>query len=180
MDPVPDPLLLRKSGRAGNRTRDLCICSQKLWPLVFIISWRWFHEEEFFWTLYQVSCVPTTHFFITGQNILSSFRNRRISCGLVSCLALCSAKCVLPVALHRAFNYHRTQYSNCEKKSRGRNVDCMNQAHMTRNSNFEVKANVLLYRPSEGCRSLRLPGPLDKPHMKVGRWSAPRIGRIYP
>jgi hypothetical protein len=30
VDPVPDPLLLRKSGSAGNRTRDLCICSQKL------------------------------------------------------------------------------------------------------------------------------------------------------
>jgi hypothetical protein len=33
VDPVPDPLLLRKSGRAGSRTRDLWICSQKLWPL---------------------------------------------------------------------------------------------------------------------------------------------------
>ena len=33
MDPVPDPLLLTKSGSAGNRTRYLCICSQKLWPL---------------------------------------------------------------------------------------------------------------------------------------------------
>jgi len=33
VDPVPDPLLLRKSGSAGDRTRDLCICSQKLWPL---------------------------------------------------------------------------------------------------------------------------------------------------
>ena len=33
MDPVPDPLLLRKYGSAGNRTRDLCICSQKLRPL---------------------------------------------------------------------------------------------------------------------------------------------------
>jgi hypothetical protein len=31
VDPVPDPLLLRKSGSAGNRPRD--ICSQKLWPL---------------------------------------------------------------------------------------------------------------------------------------------------
>jgi hypothetical protein len=31
--PVPDPLLLRKSGRVGNRTRDLWICSHKLWPL---------------------------------------------------------------------------------------------------------------------------------------------------
>jgi len=33
VDPVPDPLLLRKSGSAGDRNRDLCICSQKLWPL---------------------------------------------------------------------------------------------------------------------------------------------------
>jgi hypothetical protein len=31
VDPVPDPLLLRKSGSAGNRTRDLWICSQELW-----------------------------------------------------------------------------------------------------------------------------------------------------
>jgi hypothetical protein len=30
VNPVPDPLLLRKSGIAGNRTRDLWICSQKL------------------------------------------------------------------------------------------------------------------------------------------------------
>jgi hypothetical protein len=33
VDPVPDPLFLRKSYSAGNRTRDLWICSQKLWPL---------------------------------------------------------------------------------------------------------------------------------------------------
>jgi hypothetical protein len=33
VDPVPDPLLLRKSGSARNRIRDLCDCSQKPWPL---------------------------------------------------------------------------------------------------------------------------------------------------
>jgi hypothetical protein len=33
VDPVPDPQLLRKSGSAWNRTRDLWICSQGLWPL---------------------------------------------------------------------------------------------------------------------------------------------------
>jgi hypothetical protein len=33
VDPVPDPLLLRTSGSAGNQTQDLWICSQKLWPL---------------------------------------------------------------------------------------------------------------------------------------------------
>jgi hypothetical protein len=33
VDPVPNPLLVRKSGRAENRTRELWICSQKLWPL---------------------------------------------------------------------------------------------------------------------------------------------------
>jgi hypothetical protein len=32
-DPVPNSLLLRKSGSAGNRTWDLWICSQELWPL---------------------------------------------------------------------------------------------------------------------------------------------------
>jgi hypothetical protein len=32
VDPIPEPLLLRKSGRAGNRTQDLWNCSQKLWP----------------------------------------------------------------------------------------------------------------------------------------------------
>jgi hypothetical protein len=33
VDPAPDWLLLRKSGSARNRTHDLWICSQKLWPL---------------------------------------------------------------------------------------------------------------------------------------------------
>jgi hypothetical protein len=31
--PVPDPLLLRISGSAGNWTRDSCVSSQKLWPV---------------------------------------------------------------------------------------------------------------------------------------------------
>jgi hypothetical protein len=30
VDPVPDPLLLRKSGSAGNRTQEFWICIQKL------------------------------------------------------------------------------------------------------------------------------------------------------
>jgi hypothetical protein len=30
VDPVPDPLLLRKSGSAGNRTRGLWVCSQEV------------------------------------------------------------------------------------------------------------------------------------------------------
>jgi hypothetical protein len=33
VDPVPDPLLLRKSDSVGNLTRDIWICSQELWPL---------------------------------------------------------------------------------------------------------------------------------------------------
>jgi hypothetical protein len=33
VDPVPDPLLLRKSGSAENQTRNLWIYSQELWPL---------------------------------------------------------------------------------------------------------------------------------------------------
>jgi hypothetical protein len=33
VDPVSDPLLLRKYGSVGNRTRNLWIYSQELWPL---------------------------------------------------------------------------------------------------------------------------------------------------
>jgi hypothetical protein len=33
VDPVPDPMLLRKSGRAGNGTRNLWVSRQELWPL---------------------------------------------------------------------------------------------------------------------------------------------------
>jgi hypothetical protein len=33
VDAVPDPLVLRISGSAGNRAQDLWICSQGLWPL---------------------------------------------------------------------------------------------------------------------------------------------------
>jgi hypothetical protein len=33
VDPIPDPLLLRKFGSAGYRTRDLWVSSQELWPL---------------------------------------------------------------------------------------------------------------------------------------------------
>jgi hypothetical protein len=33
VSPVSDPQLIRKSDSTGNRTRDLCICNQELWPL---------------------------------------------------------------------------------------------------------------------------------------------------
>jgi hypothetical protein len=36
MDSVPDPLLLWKCGRAGNRTRYLWVCSQEFWQLANI------------------------------------------------------------------------------------------------------------------------------------------------
>ena len=40
MDPVPDPLLLRKSGSAGDRTRDLCICSQNTYLKFALVGER--------------------------------------------------------------------------------------------------------------------------------------------
>jgi hypothetical protein len=47
VDPVPDPLLLRKSGIARNRNRDLWICSQELWPLdhrgITLCTTPWIH-----------------------------------------------------------------------------------------------------------------------------------------
>jgi hypothetical protein len=48
---VPDPLLLRKSGSAGNRTWDLGVSSQELWP----IDYRGGHR------------VPTVKFYVKKQ-----------------------------------------------------------------------------------------------------------------
>jgi hypothetical protein len=58
VDSLPDPLLRRKSGSAGNRTRDLWICSQELWPL----DHRDGHNKEYIWrkyiTYYTVAMDP--------------------------------------------------------------------------------------------------------------------------
>jgi hypothetical protein len=40
VDPVPDPLLFRKSGSAGNRTQDIWVRSHELSPLVKCITLR--------------------------------------------------------------------------------------------------------------------------------------------
>jgi hypothetical protein len=54
VDPVPDPLLLRKSSSAGNRTQDVWICSQELRPLdhkaVYLLKEKK-HKETFFMAL---------------------------------------------------------------------------------------------------------------------------------
>jgi hypothetical protein len=47
VDPVPDPLLLRKSGSTGNRTHILWICRQELWPLDHRGIWS--HSVKLIW-----------------------------------------------------------------------------------------------------------------------------------
>jgi hypothetical protein len=42
VDPVSDPLLFRKSGSVGNRTRDLWVCSQEVW----LLDYRSGHFED--------------------------------------------------------------------------------------------------------------------------------------
>jgi hypothetical protein len=46
VDPVPEPLLLRKSDRAENRTQDLWICSQKLCSHKIIVSVLQYSAED--------------------------------------------------------------------------------------------------------------------------------------
>jgi hypothetical protein len=58
VDPVPDPQLLRKSSRAGNRTRDLLICSQKLWPLDHKGGLRFLTGKRNFSVTYSVQTGP--------------------------------------------------------------------------------------------------------------------------
>ena len=117
-----------------------------------------FSKRKFFGPCTRYLIFQTTYFLFNGKNKFSYYKGRRRSHGLVYRLALYSAKCTLPVILYRAFKYHRTQYSKCEKKIRRRSVDCMNQAHMTRKIEFLRKSKRILYRPSEGSRRLRLPG----------------------
>jgi hypothetical protein len=47
VDPVPDPLLLRKSGSAGNRIRDLWVSSQELWRVDHRGGQSFCHSEQY-------------------------------------------------------------------------------------------------------------------------------------
>ena len=69
--PVPDPLPLRKSGSAGNRTRDLCICSQKLWPLdhrggLCIYIYIYIYIQADLTLIYSIFC--TQNMFMCSHN----------------------------------------------------------------------------------------------------------------
>jgi len=94
VDPVPDPLLLRKSGSAGNRTRDLCICSQKLWPLdhrggpssetsalITIVTWQVYTnvivtiQWLFLETASYGNFKTISQVFITGRSSVSAKQN---------------------------------------------------------------------------------------------------------
>jgi hypothetical protein len=60
VDPVTDVLLLRKSGSVGNRTRDLWVSSQEVWPLDHkgsptFITWRLKWSE---------AAVPSWHIWV--------------------------------------------------------------------------------------------------------------------
>jgi hypothetical protein len=88
VDPVPDPLPLRKSGSTGNRTRDLWICRQKLWPL----DHRGGHQEinNYLQPLHYIEVLNTYSvycYFVSNEldykiSWCRSFldRNKRVSC----------------------------------------------------------------------------------------------------
>jgi hypothetical protein len=71
VDPVPDPLLLRKSGSAGNRTLDLWIWSQELWPLdhrgveILKVICKWGETEQERDGVLQLWFSISTHIFQT-------------------------------------------------------------------------------------------------------------------
>jgi hypothetical protein len=58
VDSVPDPLLLRKCGSAGNRTRDLWICNQEPWPLD--------HRDSL--TVLIIVCISRTPITVAAQS----------------------------------------------------------------------------------------------------------------
>jgi hypothetical protein len=75
VDPVPAPLLLRKSASAGNRTRNLWICSHELWPLDYRdglgslnISWK---RSQYSWQKFTHALPLSTHWPSLAKNSLS-------------------------------------------------------------------------------------------------------------
>jgi hypothetical protein len=46
VDPFPDPLLLRKSGSAGNRTRDLWVCSDSVKYIHYIFPISFYAMDQ--------------------------------------------------------------------------------------------------------------------------------------
>jgi hypothetical protein len=78
VDPIPDPLLLRKSGSAGNRTRDLWICSQELWPL----DHRGGHTHTIPCIKYQSVYQNSIKF---GHNLCSALQSTRLTWEQNSC-----------------------------------------------------------------------------------------------
>jgi hypothetical protein len=66
VDSIPDPLLLRKSGSARNRTRALWICSQELWPLGH-------RGGRIYWYTLQKIGIKKKHYHNSGRYPLSCF-----------------------------------------------------------------------------------------------------------
>jgi hypothetical protein len=54
VDPVPAPLLLRKTGSAGNPTRDPWVSSQELWPLDHRGGRHYATKQEGIWDRFPV------------------------------------------------------------------------------------------------------------------------------
>jgi hypothetical protein len=91
MDPVSDLLLLRKSDSTGNRTRNLWICSQDLWPVdhrggqcsviyyCFIYQWWWKPSPRM---LRRVAIVRTN---VSEEHITSIIRVKIVFAACFSC-----------------------------------------------------------------------------------------------
>jgi hypothetical protein len=84
MDPVPDPLLLRKCGSAGNPTRDLWDSNQELWPLdhrdglTFIIALCYYYYCDVVFSILDrraYSCDGHVFWCTSRGNVASSKSN---------------------------------------------------------------------------------------------------------
>jgi hypothetical protein len=112
VDPDADPLLVRKSGRTGNRIRDIWICTQKLWPLhhrgglIFnLLSLFWKHESRHMRSPRCLSVYPRNNlqmpepiFMKTGMYIMAS---ESISAAYF--IHLCACLCIPPSLLRNGY-----------------------------------------------------------------------------
>jgi hypothetical protein len=142
MDPVPDPLLLRKSGSCGNRTRDLLICSQELYLLFRFITTR------FSWTLWSFWIYLRERMRHTKLNMTLVYKKHKIQKTIVYkkhtnsneiCVQerqdwtrhLCTRNTRLNTTL--VYKKHKIEHDTCVQETR--KIESGNCVQETQNSN---------------------------------------------
>jgi hypothetical protein len=112
VEPVSDPLLLRKSGSVGNGTRDLWICSQELWPLDHRSSHGLSYKMQQKYVDLRCSCwyksetLPEVYREFEAAMLHGAREDAQRACVVVRCWELCSRELIREYGgIHMCWSY---------------------------------------------------------------------------